>query len=203
MKPWAAAFAVCALAGCLSSGPREAQRYFLLEDAGAKAAPSKPAESAPARAGTLLLAPGTSSSFYDTQGIAYSRAPGQRAFYQHSSWTEAPGRRIGALLAARLERGGGFAAVASATSPVRGDLLLSTQLSELYHDAAAAPGVVRIALSAELTDPARRTLVARKSFSASAPAPTYDAAGAVQAFSRALATLLDELSAWVEENSRR
>jgi cholesterol transport system auxiliary component len=169
------------------------QRFYVLENSKVSIAKANPA-----RAATLLLAPTTASSFYDTQGIAYSRAPGMRAYYQYHSWTEPPGRRIGELLAARLEDSGAFRTVAGVTSAVRGELVLSTHLAELYHDAASAPGSARVSLTAELTDPARRVLVARRSFSASASAASYDAAGAVQAFNQALATLLDELTAWID-----
>lgn len=193
MRQWIIAALACALGACVSSGPREVQRFYVLEDSKASTAKAEAA-----RAATLLLAPTTASSFYDTQGIAYSRAPGMRAYYQYHSWTEPPGRRIGELLAARLERNGTFRTVASVTSAVRGELVLSTHLAELYHDAASAPGSARVSLTAELTDPARRVLVARRSFSASASAASYDAAGAVQAFNQALAALLDELAAWID-----
>lgn len=188
----------CVLTACISSGPRDVQRFYVLE--GAKGSNTK---TDTARKTTLLLAPTTVSNFYDTQGIAYSRASGMRAYYQYHSWTEPPGRRIDALLAARLERSGAFGTVASVTSAVRGELVLSTYLTELYHDAAVDPGSGRVALTAELTDPARRVLVARRSFAASASAASYDAPGAVQALDQALGTVLDELVAWVDETAPR
>jgi ABC-type uncharacterized transport system auxiliary subunit len=46
-------------------------------------------------------------------------------------------------------------------------------------------------------------LVARRSFSASASAPSFDAPGAVQALNQAFGTLLDELVAWVDETAPR
>ena len=193
MRRWACAALVCVLTACVSSGPRDVQRYYVLEDPGSPAA-----KAGPPREATLLLAPASASSFYDTQSIAYSRAPGMRAHYQYQSWTEPPGRRVGELLAARLERSGAFRTVASVTSTVRGELVLGVHLTELYHDAASAPGSARISLTAELTDPARRSLVARRSFNASAPAPSYDAAGAVHAINQALGALLDELTVWVD-----
>lgn len=186
------------LTACISSGPRDVQRYYVLEDS--KRSNTK---TEPARKTTLLLAPTAVSSFYDTQGIAYSRAAGMRAYYQYHSWTEPPGRRIDALLAARLERSGAFRSVASVTSAVRGELVLSTFLTELYHDAAVDPGSGRVELTAELTDPARRTLLARRSFTISASAASYDAPGAVQALNQALGALLDELVAWVDETAPR
>jgi cholesterol transport system auxiliary component len=192
-RRWTLLALALALAGCVSSGPRQAQRYYVLEDSNASAAKAEAARSV-----TVLIAPAAASSFYDTQGIAYSRAAGTRAYYQYHSWTEPPGPRIGELLTARLERSGAFRTVASVTSTVRGDLVLSVYLAELYHDVASAPGSARVSLTVELADPARRTLVARRSFSASAPAASYDAPGAVQAFNRALAALLDEVTAWVD-----
>jgi cholesterol transport system auxiliary component len=160
-------------------------------------------EAKSARAAVLLVAPTTAAGFYDTQDIAYSRAPGTRAYYHYHSWTELPARRIGELLAARLEKSGGFRMVASLTSPVSGELVLSTHIADLYHDAASPPGVARVVLSAELADPLKRAIIARKSFSASAPATSFDAPGAVEGFNQALASLLDEVSAWVDAEAPR
>jgi cholesterol transport system auxiliary component len=186
------------LAGCFSPGARQPQRFYVLED------PGKSVEAGSARrASILLVAPTSAAGFYDAQNIAYSRSPGTRAYYHYHSWTELPARRISELLAARLEKSGGFRMVASLTSSVRGELVLSTHLAELYHDAASQPGLARIALSAELTDPLKRVVVARKTFTASAPAASFDAPGAVQGFNQALAVLLDEVSAWVDTEAPR
>lgn len=180
------------LASCLSTGSPEFQRYYVLEDLGAKSATVN------ARASTLLIAPTTASGFYETQDIVYSRAPGARAYYQYHGWTERPSRRMGDLLAVRLERSGLFETVAAAASGIGGGLVLNTHLIEIYHDAATAPGNVRVALTAELTDPVRRVLVARRTFSQTAPAPTYDAPGAVQALNIAVAAIFDDVLAWID-----
>ena len=194
---FAVVLAFAFLAGCVSPGTRQPQRFYVLEDVG------KTYEAKSARASVLLVAPTTAAGFYDTQNIAYSRAPGTRAYYHYHSWTELPARRIGELLAARLERSGGFRMVASLTSPVRGELVLSTHIADLFHDAASQPGVARVVLSAELADPLKRVIVARKTFNASAPAASFDAPGAVQGFNQALAALLDEVSAWVDAEAPR
>ena len=181
------------LAGCFSpGGTREAQRYFVLEPAAAAAV-----RAGSGRDATLLVGMTSAAGFYDTQGIVFSRAPGTRGYYQLSSWTERPSRRIHELLTARLQQSGLFRTVAAEGSGLRGELVLSTHLEELYHDAAQPPGQVRIVLRAELTDPAQRRLLARRTFTGSAPAPSYDAPGAVQAFNEALGAMLDEVVAWV------
>jgi len=169
------------LAACAVPGPREPDRYFIL-DAGI---------AAPRPAVPVVVAPTTASSFYDTQDIAYSRAPGTRAYYQFNRWTERPQRSVHAQLAARL---GGV--------PAKGGLRLETNLDEIYHDASDRPGTARIALTAELVDARGRAVLARRSFSRSAPAASYDAPGAVQGFNRALAALLGDVEAWIAAEAR-
>ncbi|MDH4149616.1 MAG: ABC-type transport auxiliary lipoprotein family protein [Betaproteobacteria bacterium] len=184
---------VAMLAGCMSFGPQEPQRYYVLQ------APSmKTGTAAARRNATLLLTPTTVSGFYDTQEIVYSRAPGTRAYYQLHAWTERPGPRVTELLLTRLDHAASFRDVAMALSSVRGDWVLDTHLTEFYHDATQAPGNVRVTLVAELTDPAGRKLLARRIFTRTAPVTTYDAPGAVDAFGRAVTVLLDEVAAWVE-----
>ena len=45
-----------------------------------------------------------------------------------------------------------------------GTLFLSTHVVEIYHDAIERPGSARITLTAELTDPARETLMTDAAF---------------------------------------
>jgi cholesterol transport system auxiliary component len=65
------------------------------------------------------------------------------------------------------------------------------------------PGTARISLTAELSDPASRRLLARRSFRRAAPAASYDAPGAVQGLRQALGELLDDVAAWVEAEAGR
>lgn len=186
------------LGGCVSLGPQEAQRHYVLEVPSAR-----DKATATPRPTTLLIAPVTVSGFYDTQDMVYSSAPGMRAYYQLHAWTERPGRRLSELLAARLERAGSFSTVSTVVGGVKGQVVLGTHLAEFYHDAATAPGSVRVTLTAELTDPVRRVSLARRTFERSAPAPSYDAPGAVQAFNVAVTLLLDDIAAWVEISAPR
>src|SRR5439155_23165149 len=122
---------------------------------------------------------------------------GRRSYYQFSSWPEPPRRRLATLLVSRLESAGGFRAVGLATSGVNGSLLLRTYLEEIYHDAATPPGVARVSLTAELSEPAKGLLLGRHTFSAAAPVAAYDADGAVQRFRQVVPPILDEVSAWL------
>lgn len=159
------------LAGCGTTGTGQPERYFILDaPAGAKAA------------ALVRVAPTATAAFYDTQDIVYSRSPGTRAYYLFNHWTERPQRAIHAQLASRLD------------AP-KARLVLNTHLDEIYHDAAERPGTAHITLTARLVDPGGAVL-ARRTFSHSAPAASYDAPGAVHGFRQALGALLDEVAAW-------
>jgi cholesterol transport system auxiliary component len=182
------------LAGCMSFQDVPPREYYVLDDL-AKAGVSRPA----APTGRVLLVSAASASpFYDTQNLVFSRAPGQRAYYQFAGWTERPGRRLSELLMRRLEARGSFKSVAATTAGIKGDFILSTRLEEFYHDTGANPDSVRIEVSAELIDYAGRTIVAQRRFAESVPATGENAQAAVAAFNRAATTLLDDMSAWIE-----
>jgi cholesterol transport system auxiliary component len=197
MRTYFAAAALGLLAGCLPNPANvPAQQYFVLRDLAKPAPGQRPAQGAGGRA--LLVNPTVTSQFYDTQSLVYSRADGQRAYYQFASWTERPGRRFSELLMRRLEARGAFASIASTTAGVRGDVVVNTRLDELYQDASASPGRVVVEVTAEIVDYTERTVVARRRFSQSAATGGDNAAGAVAAFNQATTSLLDEVSAWVE-----
>lgn len=184
------------LAGCGGLGTPPAHRYFVLD-----VAPSRLDAGPMRRDAVLLVAPTTASSFYDTQEIVYSRRPGERSYYQLSSWTEPPNRGLAAPLAARIGASGAFRGAVESMSSVRGGLLLRTHLAELYHDAADSPGLARASLNAELSDPAARSLLGQRSFSVALPVASYDAPGAVRGFGQALGQLLDEIAAWAAQTA--
>jgi cholesterol transport system auxiliary component len=151
----------------------------------------------------LLISETSVSPFYDTQSLVFSRAPGQRAYYQFAAWSERPGSRLTELLIHRLYARGTFRSVTATTAGAKGDLVLNTRLEELCHDASASPGSVRIEMSAVLVDRAQRAIVAQRSFAQSTPIGGDTAPAAVAAFERAVTALLDEESAWVEDMAAR
>lgn len=146
---------------------------------------------------TLLVLDTTTSTFYDTDTLAFSRQPGTRGYYQYARWTERPGKRFADLMRARLGSQGSFAAITAAGGHVRGDLLLDTELVEFYHDARSAPGSVHIVLRAELIDLKTRSLLGRSLIEQRVEATGYDAAGAAQAFNLATGRALDDLVVWL------
>lgn len=185
MKTAFSAVALLLAMGCVSTPNVPPVQYYVLGNGHESAA----AQRASQKSRVLLVNPTTVSAFYDTQRLVYSRAEGQRAYYQFAAWTERPGRAFSELLSLRL-------GAPSTTSGVRGDLVLYTRLDELYHDAAKAPGAVRITVSAELVDASGRLVGERRRFTRSVPTGAENAAAAVEATNRAVSEVLDEIGAW-------
>lgn len=188
---------VLALSGCVNlglGGDKDTPNivYYVLEDAG-RAPPA--AASAPL---TLLVADTAAAAFYDTDGMAFSRQPGTRGYYQFARWSERSGKRFTDLMLARLERERIFSAVAQSASGVRGDWLLTAEILDFYHDAAQQPGAVKMEFRAEVVDLKTRTLLARKTFTQSVAVSSYDAAGAYKAFNEAATRTLDEMTGWLK-----
>jgi len=189
MRRLAALLAVL-LAGCISAGSVPPLQYYVLADAGR--APETRHASEGGR--VLLIEPTSVNAFYDSQRLVYSRAPGERAYYQFAAWTERPGRALAQLLSRRLD-------APLTTAGVRGDLVLRTRLEELYHDASSNPGQVTIEVSAELVDSAGRRVGEPRRFTRSVPTSAENAAGAVAAANRALTEVLDDIAAWYDSRN--
>ncbi len=187
-----------AAAGCGSlsgslRGDAPAHVYYELDDLG-----SAPPSSGGARLEQRLLVAGLSGSMlYDSVGMAYSRAPGARSYYQFASWSEQPAQRLTRLATRRLAAMQVFRDVAGVTGAVRADWLLELQLHQMYHDDLKPPGSAHIEVLAELIDWRERQVLSRRDFSVREPLEQENAAAAAAAFNRALTRLLDELGGWV------
>jgi len=191
VKNWVLVLALM-LSGCLGLGKETpAVTNYVLEDLRVGT------EKVAADTRSLLVLDTGATGFYDNENLVYSRAPGTRGQYQYARWTERPGKRFSDLLQKRLATQSGFASVTTAGGQVRGDLLLDTELSEFYHDAAASPGSVRVQLRAELIDLKTRKLLGRQWFERSVPVNSFDAVGAAAGFNQATTGLLDDVVTWL------
>jgi len=180
------------VAGC-ALGSSSRRDFYLLRDAHA---PS-PARPGPGIDKVLLIATGAMPGLYDSDRMVFSADGRSRSYFQFGYWSERPAQSLLWLAEARLVRAQRFRTVASSTSGVRGDLLLSLRLEELYLDASLDPGQVWLAVAAELVDWRERKLVARRSFRQSVEVSPRDAPDLALAGSQAVGALLDELVAWV------
>jgi ABC-type uncharacterized transport system auxiliary subunit len=179
------------LAGCgLGNAPR--RDFHLLRDTDGQAPPPP----VPVIDKVLLVASGAMPGLYDSDRMVFSADGRSRSYFQFGNWSERPAQSLQVLAETRLARSKRFREVASSTSGVRGDLLLSLRLNELYLDASAAPGQVKLIVTAELIDWRSRQLLARRSFVQAAAVPNGDAHGLADAASQAVGVVLGELVAW-------
>ena len=85
--------------------------------------------------------------------------------------------------------------LAGAESPVTCSSISGQRLLPRCRD---IPGTARVEVSAELIDRGTRKLIARQTFSATAPVAQANSAAAAAALSGPVASVLDQLTAWVE-----
>jgi cholesterol transport system auxiliary component len=199
LRTGAALVAAAALGGCASlfGGGDASPTYFVWQD------PGRSAPAAAASPRTLLVAPTATATFYDSQRIAFAPDAGTRAYYQLASWTDRPGKRFDVLLLERLLARNAFAGLAATTSGIRGDLVLSATILDIYHDNAKAPGTARLRIAVELADRGGRALLARRTFEQTVPLGAESPAAAVAAFDTAVGRVLDELVPWLESAAPR
>lgn len=189
----AVATAAVVIAGCISIGPGDPTPLTWYE----LSAPL-PSEKAPrTHPYGLWVDVLSGSEFYEAVSIAFSRAPGQRAYYRFANWTEPVAERLARIVARDLRARQAFTEITTIGEGSRAELYLRLVVEDFYHDAAVEPGDVRVAFSAELVDVATRRRLARQRFSRSAPVAEGNAAGAVAAFEVAVSGALDDLAAWV------
>lgn len=193
-----------AMVGCANPLANTSPRfdYFVIQDLATATPPAPRAPAAPRIDRTVLLALGTTQSLFDSDRMVFSRDGTGHAYYQFSSWSERPARRLIALAEARLARSGAFRSVGQATSGIRGDLLLTLRLEDFTHDA-RPPGQVRVQVVVDLVDWSTRRLVERRTFVQTAPTATNDARGAAAAANVATTALLDEMALWLSEVASR
>lgn len=150
----------------------------------------------------LMIGPVDSNAFFDSTQVAYSRSDIARAYYQFAAWTDRPAKRLASLVENRLAKRARFLSVVGSTDGVRGTLLLTLTLEEIFHDAATAPPVGKLRIRARLVDWQKRILIAERIFDHQAKVSKANADGAVRALSIATTAFLDSLTRWVETAAR-
>ena len=183
---------VAGLLGACSLGNAPRSDFFLLRDAGGPVSGA----GGPPIDKVLMVSAMAPPGLYDSDRMVFSGDGLSRSYFQFGYWSERPAQSLQTLAEARLAAAGRFRQVVSSTSGVRGDLLLSLRLDELYLDAVQSPGTVWLGVSAELIDWRDRRLLGRRQFRLAAPMQRTGAPGLAEAASQAMGMLLNALSDW-------
>ena len=147
----------------------------------------------------LLVNTPTAQPGYDTADIAYSRAPLAVEYYTQSQWADTPARMLAPLVVQALETTGAFKAVVTPPTPALDDVRLDLDIIRLQQDFLSQPSQAQLLVRARLFDVNRGQVLATQLFETSAPAPSEDAYGGVQAANAAVEQFLAQLSGFVVE----
>lgn len=129
--------------------------------------------------------------------LAY-RNDSRLAAYTRSAWAAPPAQLVGDGLDNALSTRGLFNAVLGGDSSGQADLTLQLDLSDFsQHFSSDRASQGRIAAQATLLHTDSGRVIAQHRFVATAPAPSADAAGGVQALTKADAQLNEQLVHWL------
>lgn len=156
----------------------------------------------PVAAPTLIINPPHAAAGYASSRIIYMRETHKLEYFANSEWVDPPARMLTPLLVAATANTGAFRAVVLTPSAAAGDLRLDTEIIRLQHEFGTLPSRVRFTLRANLVDNKTREVLAWKEFDTSVAATSEDAYGGVVAANRAVATLLESVSAFCAEAAR-
>jgi len=190
-----AALALLAACAAVQPPPADHASTYVLE--------AKPAGGAlrPKRDLVLEVSAPRARPGFDTPRMAYTQRPNALEYFARNRWADTPARMLAPLLAQALEQSGGFRAVVQAPSLAAAGLRLDTELVRLQQDFGTQPSRIRFTLRAQLIDVGARRVLASAEFDETEAAPSDDPYGGVIAANRALARLLERVSAFCAETT--
>jgi cholesterol transport system auxiliary component len=196
---FAAGLCLATLGGCNALSPTTAAHpdYYALDHV-QSAAPVV----MPAAAPTLIINPPHATAGFSSPRIIYVREAHKLEYFANSEWVDPPARMLAPLLVAATANSGAFRAVVPTPSAAAGDLRLDTEIIRLQHEFGTLPSRVRFTLRANLVDNKTREVLAWQEFDTSVAAASEDAYGGVVAANRAVATVLENVSAFCAEAAR-
>ena len=204
-----AALALALAAGCAVLKPQSSDRptLYSLAEAGQTAEPAAVASALPrprdsSSAPTLVVGPTHAAAGFDSRRIIYLRQADKPEYFAHNEWVDTPARMLAPLIVSAVEGSGAFRAVVATPSPATGEIRLDTEILRLQHDFTSTPSRVRFTLRAYLVENATRRVIGTREFDAVVPAASEDPYGGVVAASKAVRTVLGELSAFCAARGR-
>ena len=150
---------------------------------------------------TVALARIRARPGFDSQQIAYSRAPARLGYYVQSVWADSPAAMLRPLVVNALEAHPGIATVVDAAAPVHSRWRVELELLRLVHDFTGSDegGRARITLRSVVYDMQLQRVVTAGVLEAVEPAASANAAGGAEAANEAADRLLERLAEQVAD----
>lgn len=138
----------------------------------------------------------------DTSRIALSKSPISLDYYADAAWTDQAPALIEAALLASFENTGAITAIDRASTGLRADFILRTEIRhfEAVYDAAGGPPRIWVAIIAGLVAMPRRTIIAQALFERHVPAAADSVSAVVGAFNTATDAVLKDIVLWTLNN---
>lgn len=186
---------LCLLASCNLPGPSQhpAKQFYLLHLD--KPIPGIAAAAVPRACLTLRITTPQSAPGFSTARMAYIMDPPRIDYFAYHEWVDTPAKLLASAIEKRLDDSGLFAAVMSASTDVRADYRLDTELQRLVQVFDAGGSRLELSVKVSLVDIANRSLLNARSFTYAETADRANPEGGVSAANRATGRFLDDLLA--------
>lgn len=179
------------LSGCSTSSP-SVNEYTLFTPQ------TLTAQRAPLFSKTLTAASTKAIPSLCGKNLIYLRENGETGSYLYSRWSDAPATLIQRSLMQSLNENALFVSIAPASSLVQSDWVLESDLDAFYHRFTKDTSEGYIDITYRLIDERTKHFIASKRFVITAPAPSMDALGGIEALKNAQIKLNHQSIEWLK-----
>jgi cholesterol transport system auxiliary component len=147
---------------------------------------------------SLGLATSKTPPSLSSKNLYYLREDGESGAYLYSRWSDTPAVLIHRSLTASLHNKALFVSLLPPTSAAHAHWILESDLNAFYHRFSTkekSEGFIDITY--RLIDTATKLPIASKRFIITAPAPSNDAKGGVNALTQATQELCEQITVWI------
>ncbi|HUZ72726.1 MAG TPA: ABC-type transport auxiliary lipoprotein family protein [Stellaceae bacterium] len=148
----------------------------------------------------LVVAAPTAPAAFDTQRVALARGPNSIDYFADAAWTDQAPLMLQGLIVESLKNAGRFRVVALQSAAVRADVVLTVDLRRFEADySGAGPPDIRVAFDGLLVRMPERSVIATRTFAASAPAAKNETQAIVAAFDAAFHAAMAQMVPWAAD----
>lgn len=179
------------LSGCSTSSP-SVNEYTLFT-------PQAPtSQKTPLFSKTLTVASAKAIPSLCGKNLIYLRENGETGSYLYSRWSDAPATLMQRSLMQSLNENALFVSLSPASSLAQSDWVLESDLDAFYHRFSKGSSEGYIDITYRLIDAHSKVSIASKRFVITAPAPSMDALGGVEALKHAQSELNHQSIEWLK-----
>lgn len=182
--------------GCISfrGGSEATHTYQLSLEGGLRDVPAADGNSP-----VIQLNPPQAEPGFETTRMVYLKRPYELEYFAANQWADTPANMFAPLLARSLSQSAVWRDVVLLPSLVPGDYRLDIYGFALQQEFLQSPSQVRVTAHAQLVDLKQAIIMGMQRFETIESAPSENAYGGVVAANRAVAVLLDQITAWLRD----